>query len=97
MTLSTEFPALQQFFGSYFHQDWGDEFESFDEALSAYRTGEPPETLWTARKELVELIQKDLDEASFADAIHRLGCYYDPVSEGMTYRDWISLIEHAIG
>jgi hypothetical protein len=96
MTSSTEFPALEQFFGAYFHQDWDNEFESFQDAVSAYRTGEPQETLWTARKELVELMQKDLDEGSFADAIHRLGCYYDPASEGMTYRDWISLLGHAL-
>ncbi len=96
MTSSNEFPVLEQFFGAYFHQDWCDEFESVDEAVRVYRTTESPETFRAAKKELVELMKKDLDEATLANAIHRLGCYYDPVSEGSTYRAWISSVEDSL-
>jgi len=96
MTSSVEFPTLEQFFSGYFHQDWCDEFESPDAVLSAYRSGESRETQLAAKAELDSLKRQNPDETSLAHSIQRLGCYYDPISDGLTYHEWITSLEFSL-
>ncbi len=97
MNSTIKFPSLVQLFGAYLHQDWCDEFESPDEAVNAFRSGEPEEAVSAARQELSELIALDLDETALSDLMSSLGCYYDPTGDGVSTRDWIVSIKALLG
>ena len=94
---SLKFPSLEQLFGAYLHQDWCDEFESPEEAVDAFRSGEPVEAVSAAKQELGELMAIELDENSLSDLIGNLGCYYQPSSDGMSVRDWLANIKASLG
>ena len=97
MSLSTEYPSLEQLFGAYFHQDWRDEFESPGEAISAFQSDETEKMVSDAKRELDVIMDFALDEISLTNLVTDLGCYYNPSGDGATYSDWIVAIKESLG
>lgn len=89
MITPQQMDKLRQFFGAYFHQDWGTEYGTPGQTLSAaIRAHE------SQRKELRRLIEifvaehpddEDLDQALWKD----LACEYLPSADGISPRTWL--------
>jgi len=89
MITPEQMDKLRQFFGAYFHQDWGIEYGTPEKTLSAaIRDHE------SQRPELRRLIEtfvaehpddEDLDQALWKD----LACEYLPPADGVSSRTWL--------
>ena len=88
--MTKDLQALSQLFGSYFHQDWIEEFDTDVAAVQAMVESEPCEARASASNELHGLLSSDLSEAELAIIMtDDVGCYFDPGSKGQTYREWL--------
>ncbi|MDH5824748.1 contact-dependent growth inhibition system immunity protein [Luteimonas sp. RD2P54] len=84
-----DFPALENFFAAYFHQDWAQEHATADAVVDYYRDGESDETVARTRDELDRLLARDLDGLALAAQLRALGCEYDPTREGGNWQAWL--------
>ena len=87
------YPALRQFLGCYFHQDFLDEFSSPDGAIAAFMAGEPQESVHAACNELeqvIPLIERMDEPEEFLWQV--LGCSYYPKADGLTVTDWLGRV-----
>jgi|HubBroStandDraft_5_1064220.scaffolds.fasta_scaffold1058771_2 hypothetical protein len=81
---------LTQVLGGYLHEDWRCEFESDVSALRAAVASEPREKIALAISEIDELLNKSVTEVVLRDLLMgRVGCYFDPDSEGLNYGQWL--------
>ncbi len=87
------FLALEQALGGYLHQDYLSDYSSFDEAINAFVASEPKELVDSARKELSQFVDLTEETSTLGELLLQLGCYYDPVADGMTVRDWLREVE----
>jgi CdiI immunity protein len=94
---SQDYPALMQFFGGYFHQDWVDEFYTPDDAIAAFQVGASPESLCSIREELnrLLLVQHNLEDQQ--SILRKVGCYYDPTTDGIPIIDWLEEVRVKLG
>jgi len=85
--------SLGQLLGCYFHQDWSQEFENDQDAIDAILAAEPKENVESSVGELDVLLARPLDEEELrAILIGEVGCYFDPASLGISYRQWLSRV-----
>ncbi|WP_155288326.1 contact-dependent growth inhibition system immunity protein [Ralstonia solanacearum] len=82
--------ALQQIFGCYFHQDWSTEFDSDEDAFRAMTASEPREKILSGMEEIDALLAASLSDVELKDILtEEVGCYFNPGSESLTYREWL--------
>jgi hypothetical protein len=96
----SEFPALFQFFGGYFHQDWHADYEVPADAIRAYLLEAPPPAVSEAAAEIDRVLALQLDDVALARLLREgFDCNYVPELEGRTLRDWLVQIrdEHFRG
>jgi CdiI immunity protein len=87
---SNQFPELSDILGSYFHQDWHDEFISDDAALHTIIRGESSERLKSTAAEIDTLLREGLaPEALRSFATVELGCFFEPQSRNLTWEEWL--------
>jgi len=85
--------ALEQLLGSYFHQDWTDEFGSNTSALQSIVESEPKEQLAAGVDEIDALLAASLPEGDLETILtDQVGCYFDPSSDGITYAQWLTRV-----
>ncbi len=89
------FPALSQFLGAYFHQNFSEFYESRDEALHEYVSEALPEDRAQAVQELGELLTIVSSDEELHTAATALGLDLLP-PEGMSLRQWLELVRHRI-
>lgn len=93
MMTMEHFDVLGQLFGCYFHQDWPSEFESDVEALRAIATTEPREQVVAGLDEVEKLLSIHRSETELREImIDEVGCYFEPQSVGMSYREWLGRV-----
>lgn len=86
--------ALEQLFGSYFHQDWPLEHDSYRGVIDEICASEPVLTIQAAVVELTALLEKFPAEDSLRrKLVNEIGCYFEPNSEGLTYRAWLEQVK----
>ncbi len=95
MTMS-DYPALSHLLGSYLHQDFVDEFPTAMEAVRAFATGEPSESVRSAADEISTLLHDERFRSSPDSTLSGLGCYYDPKSEGLSIPDWLMQVRRVL-
>ena len=89
----SEFPALYQLFGGYFHQDWRTEYATAADAVSSYVGDAPRDAVRAAVAELDRLLASGFDEAQLEHIIERgFGCEYVPEREGTTMAQWLASV-----
>lgn len=82
--------ALGQILGCYFHQDWPDEFDGDVTALQAIIDTEPREQIQAVATEIEMLLAAALSEDQLKEIlVNKVGCYFDPKSQGATYEQWL--------
>ncbi|HCB74616.1 MAG TPA: hypothetical protein DEP91_00300 [Sphingomonas bacterium] len=83
--------STEQVLGGYLHQDWPGEFSTVDAAVAAMINAEPRSLREAAASEIDALLARETDEARLRTILtDEAGCYYNPASEGSSYRDWLS-------
>ena len=89
----SEFPALFQLFGGYFHQDWREEHATPAAALTAFVEEAPPEAVREAVVELQRLLELPLDDAALSRLLRDgFDCNYRPEDDGMQASEWLRAI-----
>lgn len=84
-----EFPALSNFLGAYFHQDWAVEHGSPEAVVAYFLDHESDAEIAKVRGELERLAAQSLPEADLAQRLRVLGSEYDPTRDGGSYRAWL--------
>ena len=87
--MTTHYPNLDEFFGTYFHQDWREDSPTALGIIERYLAEWPPEEIREAAKELDRLLVEAPTEDEFADKVRRLGCFYNPRADGSSYGEWL--------
>lgn len=83
------FYAVQDFFLSYFHQDWKLDDPSVDAVLERFKR-DAAESVPTLVAELVELSALPVPENVLRDhVLRRYNLNYDPQIDGLTMRHWL--------
>ncbi len=96
---SKDFYALDQFFSSYFHQDWKDDYDwnqkepLFEDVVRHYKTEDTKEGIKKTVEELTAFLQSDLSN----EEIHRIveedfSSWYTPRSRGMNKRQFLEKV-----
>ena len=81
--------ALNQM-GCYLHQSWPSEFETPMDAVQSMVKCEPADMMRQMAAEIRTLLATDLTEAEWADLMeHKVGSYYNPRSDGKSYKAWL--------
>ncbi len=81
----SEFPALFQLFGGYFHQDWQREFAEPSRALGAFVEEAPPQAVREACAELQRVLELPLEDEELGSFLREgFQCNYMPANDGMT-------------
>ncbi|WP_122283944.1 contact-dependent growth inhibition system immunity protein [Pseudomonas syringae group genomosp. 3] len=91
--MNTKYTILSQLLGSYFHQDWAEEFSDSTRALNEIISCEPADTLKNSLTEIDQLLELKLTEEDYRDIMtSTIGCYFEPSSEKTNYSEWLSKI-----
>jgi len=89
----SEFPALFQLFGGYFHQDWHEEYATPGAALTAFIEEAPPEAVREAAVELQRLLDLPVDDEALAKLLRAgFDCNYVPSRDGLTTTQWLTAV-----
>jgi CdiI immunity protein len=97
-TADSEYPALFQLFGGYFHQDWHEEYVTTRDAVNAFVHEAPPQAVRAAVEELDRLLAQRLDESALSRLLQEgFDCNYVPQVDEMTNRDWLAQLRDLLG
>ena len=89
----SEFPALFQLFGGYFHQDWRQEYATPSAALTAFIEEAPPEAVREAAVELQRVLDLPIDDEALTKLLHAgFDCNYVPSQDGLTATQWLTAV-----
>lgn len=83
------YPSLRNFLGGYLHEDWPEEFGSWEKAVAHYLRQEAPAEVERCRTELRALVVESRTEAGLADLCADFGCAYRP---GDGWRKWLKAV-----
>jgi len=87
---ATDYPALAQLLGGYYHQDWHEDHATPDAALHAFADGASPETVDAAAGDVDRLLGAGFDDAGLARVLaDGFDCNYVPVANGLTPAWWL--------
>lgn len=90
------YSVIGQLLGCYFHQDWPEEFSNSSEVIQEIINSESRDTLLAGAGELDQLILLNLPEDACREImIARVGCFFEPESEGLTYANWLLMVRAA--
>jgi len=93
----TEFPALFQLFGGYFHEDWRSEYADPDVAVAAYRMEAPADAVREAVAELDRIFAARLPEPALSRLLSDgFGCSYVPARDETTNADWLASVREGL-
>jgi len=85
--------SLAQLLGGYFHQDWPDEFYSDATALQAIIDSETKDQIRAGVAEIDSLLAETPSEIELRDIlITKVGCYFEPESQGISYEQWLKKV-----
>lgn len=95
--VDTEFPALFQLFGGYFHEDWQSEHASPAAALSAFVEEAPADAVRAAVRELDRLLQLPIGEEGVQRMLEDgFDCNYVPEGDGMSASEWLGVVRQRL-
>ena len=92
-----QFPALEQFLGGYFHQDFRLDHGSPDGAIEAFVSDATQEQIQAASAELEQALSviEQMDDPQ--KLLRALGCDYLPSAHGLTVANWLSHVHKKLG
>jgi hypothetical protein len=79
---------LRNLIGAYLHQDWREEYESWEEAVADFAR---EDVAWVAAASAqLSTLLRDNDELGLKIQLDTLGSYYDPTRAEGSYRAWLT-------
>lgn len=94
--ITQKLETISQILGCYFHQNWNEEFDDDTAALQAIISSETKERLLDAFTEVDTLLGMGLSESELREIISgEAGCYFEPDSRKITYKDWLRQVRDA--
>jgi hypothetical protein len=91
-----QFPALYQFLGGYFNQDWKefydwqDETPNFEAVVRYYKSVTSPTVIAQVLQELQEFLGLPLSDEELEEIVNQeFLAWYTPRSRGLTKRQWL--------
>jgi len=87
--MRTPYPNLDEFFGTYFHQDWREDSKTARGIIERYLAEWPTQDIRATAEELHRLLTEPLTEAELTDQMRLLGNFYNPNADGLSHRDWL--------
>jgi CdiI immunity protein len=95
--IQEDFPALEQFLGGYFHQDFLLDFATVDDVVAAFANEETHKSIRAVCDELDSaLVLLDVGREKPERFLQRLGCYYNPAADGLTVNDWLNRVRQTL-
>ncbi|MBX3664755.1 MAG: hypothetical protein KF834_03625 [Burkholderiales bacterium] len=84
---------LEEFLGSYFHQDWTSDAPSSMQIVANYLAEWPIAEANAALQEITSLLSIEKED-ELRKKVIQMGCYFEPSSEGYaSFTDWMKAIE----
>lgn len=91
--MTEKYQNLEEFLGSYFHQDWMSDAPSSIGIVTKYLSEWPAGEAKVALRELGSLLTTH-DEEVVRGVVIKMGCYFEPSSEGYaSFTDWMRAVE----
>ncbi|MBC3778080.1 contact-dependent growth inhibition system immunity protein [Pseudomonas sp. SWRI99] len=85
-----DFPALFQFLGAYFHEDWMCESNLADEIVNSFINDSALKTIEVVAKEIQNLLDLKLSETVLRDfLLKEIGCSYCYWHEWQSGEQWL--------
>lgn len=84
-----EYKNLLNLFGGYFHQDWGCEFSSYENAMERFVHDNSADVLSKTKKELEAIMDLDMISPCIGDILDEMGCFYNSAAEWESQRHWL--------
>ncbi|WP_321945851.1 contact-dependent growth inhibition system immunity protein [Paraburkholderia sp. J10-1] len=88
--MNVSYPNLDEFLGTYFHQDWREDEPTADRIVNKYLSEWPRDDALLALRELENLLSENYGDAKLRELLDEMGCYYDPLGDAMTCASWLS-------
>lgn len=93
----TDYPALTQLFGGYYHQDWREDHASRTAALQAFIRDASPGTVAAAASEIDRLLLLGYDDDALAQLLAEgFDCNYVPETDGITPGAWLGDVRETL-
>jgi hypothetical protein len=89
---ANRFPALTQFLGTYFHQDFLEDYATADDAITAFITGEPKSYVLAVMHEMERLVLLVKADNAADKRLLELGCYYNAQADGLLAEQWLDRV-----
>jgi phenylalanyl-tRNA synthetase beta subunit len=83
---------LAQLLGAYFHQDWMLDDATTEGVIRRFRSEASPERVRRSAEDIARVLASSVNEAELSALLDRLGCHYDPASEGRSARVWLERV-----
>ncbi|WP_430435060.1 contact-dependent growth inhibition system immunity protein [Methyloversatilis sp.] len=90
--MSEEYRHLKDLLAGYFHQDWKSDHDTAIAAIECYLGEWPSGEVSMAVKEIRQLLLDTKSEDELRVTALRLGCYYEPRADALTYREWLTSV-----
>ncbi len=87
--MKTLYPNLDEFFGTYFHQDWREDSANALAIVKRYLAEWPHEEIRAAAQELGRLLAQTATDAELAETLAGFGSFYNPQADGLSYMVWL--------
>lgn len=87
-----KYKNLEEFLGCYFHQDWASDDESASAVVERYLSEWPSDGVLAVVDEIEQLLKETKSEDDLRKAVMKLGCYYEPGADALTYRQWLASV-----
>jgi CdiI immunity protein len=93
----TNYPALTQLLGGYYHQDWREEHTTPEAALHSFVGDASPETVAAAANEIDRLLTAGYDAAALAQLlVDGFDCNYLAEADGLSAAVWLAQVRDSL-
>lgn len=91
---SQKYPAIGNLLCCYFHQDWEDNYDTFDAVIQDFATSNGRNWLKKTVVEFKTLLQEEHTKHEWLCIIHdNFGCCYALQSQGIEPIDWLKRVQ----
>jgi hypothetical protein len=94
--MSNKYQNLEELLGCYFHQDWTSDDDSAPAVVERYLSEWPSDGVLAVVDEIGQLLREIKSEDDLRKVVMKLGCYYEPGADALTYREWLASVSERL-
>ncbi len=88
----TAYPQLEQLFGAYFHQEWGQDGDGWEAVVDEFVAASPGSVVTGTAAELRDLLAAGFSDAELTNVLDGLGASVVPTAFGLTPSSWLDAV-----